>query len=175
MLFRSLFHALPSKLFARSANCTAFYVFVVLHNLAPRTAIGNVPTLKVNAKIHILSCHIPQFQFSRFLYSYAHNISKELVVLLKAYFAYLQQNQKFSWLTYSPDPVSDSFRWCVLDQRYAILPLNINVQEKFFRASKLIIRFAEARKNMLAKRPKLTVFEPLSSPPESQVEANGFQ
>ena len=71
-----LFHALPSKLFARSANCTAFYVFVVLHNLAPRTAIGNVPTLKVNAKIHILSCHIPQFQFSRFLYSYAHNISK---------------------------------------------------------------------------------------------------
>ncbi|ANA50310.1 pIVa2 protein [Fowl adenovirus 8b] len=171
-----LFHALPSKLFARSANCTAFYVFVVLHNLAPRTAIGNVPTLKVNAKIHILSCHIPQFQFSRFLYSYAHNISKELVVLLKAYFAYLQQNQKFSWLTYSPDPVSDSFRWCVLDQRYAILPLNINIQEKFFRASKLIIKFAEAHKAQLVKRPKLTVFEPISPPPpESQIQAEQQQ
>lgn len=60
-----LFHALPSKLFARSAACTAFYVFVVLHNMAPRTAIGNVPTLKVNAKMHIISCHIPQFQFAK--------------------------------------------------------------------------------------------------------------
>ena len=165
-----LFHALPSKLFARSAHCTAFYIFVVLHNLAPRTAIGNVPTLKVNAKVHILSCHIPQFQFSRFLYSFAHNISKELVVLLKAYFAYLQQNQKFSWITYTPDPVSDSFRWCVLDQRYSILPLNINVQEKFLRASKLIIKFAETHKRKLEKKPKLTVFETLSPPPEPRVQ-----
>ena len=97
-------------------------------------------------------------------------------MLLKAYFAYLQQNQKFSWLTYSPDPVSDSFRWCVLDQRYAILPLNINIQEKFFRASKLIIKFAEAHKAQLVKRPKLTVFEPISPPPpEPQVQAEQQQ
>lgn len=158
-----LFHALPSKLFARSAQCTAFYIFVVLHNMAPRTAIGNVPTLKVNAKIHIMSCHIPQFQFSRFLYSFAHNISKDIMVLLKAYFAFLQQNQKFSWIVYTPDPVSDSFRWCTLDKNYNIIPLNVNIQENFLKAAKIIIRFADAHRPQLEKRRKLTVLENLSS------------
>lgn len=158
-----LFHALPSKLFARSALCTGLYIFVVLHNMAPRTAIGNVPTLKVNAKIHIMSCHIPQFQFSRFLYSFAHNISKDIMVLLKAYFAYLQQNQKFSWVLYTPDPISESFRWCTLDKQYNIIPLNVNIQECFLKAAKHVIRFAEHHRPQLEKRRRLTVLENLSS------------
>ncbi|UUS54104.1 IVa2 protein [Fowl aviadenovirus 4] len=168
-----LFHALPSKLFARSAACSAFYIFVVLHNMAPRTAIGNVPTLKVNAKIHIMSCHIPQFQFSRFLYSFAHNISKDIMVLLKAYFAYLQQNQKFSWIVYTPDPVSDSFRWCTLDKNYDIIPLNINIQENFLKAAKLIMRFTDNHKPHWEKRRKLTVLETISpsDPPDETKKA----
>ncbi|AGX93332.1 IVa2 [turkey adenovirus 5] len=157
-----LFHALPSKLFARSAHCTAFYIFVVLHNMAPRTAIGNVPTLKVNAKMHIMSCHIPQFQFAKFLYAFAHNISKDLMIVLKAYFAYLQQHQKFSWIMYTPDPVSDSFRWCTVDQEYAIIPLNVNIQEKFLKTSKNIIKFVEAHRKQLEHRPSLTHVETLS-------------
>ncbi|UKS51813.1 IVa2 [Falcon aviadenovirus A] len=144
-----LFHALPSKLFARSAACTAFYVFVVLHNMAPRTAIGNVPTLKVNAKMHIISCHIPQYQFSKFLFSFAHNITKDLIVVLKAYFAYLQQSQKFSWVMYTPDPVSDSFRWCSIDKEYHIIPLNINIQEKFLKIVKFLIKFIETHRRQL--------------------------
>ncbi|WPS63610.1 encapsidation protein IVa2 [Aviadenovirus phalacrocoracidae] len=156
-----LFHALPSKLFARCAHCTAFYIFVVLHNMAPRTAIGNVPTLKVNAKMHIVSCHIPQFQFSRFLYAFAHNISKDLVVLLKAYFAYLQQNQRFSWVMYTPDPVSESFRWCLIDREYNIIPLNVNIQEKFAKAAKLVVKFIEAHRRHFQAPQKLTKVETL--------------
>lgn len=159
-----LFHALPSKLFARSAHCTAFYIFVVLHNMAPRTAIGNVPTLKVNAKMHILSCHIPQFQFARFLYAFAHNISKDLVVLLKAYFSFLQQNQRFSWVMYTPDPVSESFRWCSIDQQYSIIPLNVNIQERFLKTAKSIIKFSETHRKQLERNPKLTDLEKLSPP-----------
>nr|WJJ54606.1 MAG: IVa2 protein [Otus scops adenovirus] len=159
-----LFHALPSKLFARSAYCTAFYIFVVLHNMAPRTAIGNVPTLKINAKMHIVSCHIPQFQFSRFLYSFAHNISKDLIVLLKAYFAYLQQNQKFSWVMYTPDPVSESFRWCTIDKEYSIIPLSVNIQERFLTAAKLVIKFVDMHRKHLSKPAKMTKVETVSSP-----------
>lgn len=144
-----LFHALPSKLFARNAACTAFYIFVVLHNMAPRTAIGNVPTLKVNAKMHIVSCHIPQFQFSRFLFSFAHNISKEIMVLLKSYFTFLQQSQKFSWIMYTPDPVSESFRWTTIDTNYNIIPLNINIQEKFLKSSNVVMRFCEKNKKRM--------------------------
>ncbi|APY28345.1 IVa2 maturation protein CDS [Psittacine aviadenovirus B] len=158
-----LFHALPSKLFARSAACTAFYVFVVLHNMAPRTAIGNIPTLKVNAKLHIISCQIPQFQFSRFLLSFAHNISKDLVILLKAYFAYLQQKQRFSWVMYTPDPVSDSFRWCVIDNGNAIIPLSINIQERFLKAAKLILRFSDMHRKQLATPLPAVVMEQGSS------------
>ncbi|QJC19246.1 IVa2 [Duck adenovirus 4] len=159
-----LFHALPSKLYLRCAPCTAFYVFVVLHNMAPRTAIGNVPTLKINAKLHIISCHIPQFQFVRFLYAFAHNIAKELVALIKAYFAFLQQNQRFSWIMYTPDPVSESFRWCTIDGQYAIIPLNVNVQERFAKTAKIIARFAEQRRRFLREPPKLTSVEPISNP-----------
>lgn len=154
-----LFHALPSKLFARSAACTAFYVFVVLHNMAPRTAIGNVPTLKVNAKMHIISCHIPQFQFAKFLYSFAHNISKDIVVVLKAYFGFLQQNQSFSWVMYTPDPVTDSFRWCVIDKQYNIIPINVNIQEKFLKAAKILIRFVDQHRHQLDVPPKMIKVE----------------
>ncbi|BCZ16694.1 maturation protein [Aviadenovirus bubonis] len=169
-----LFHALPSKLFARSAHCTAFYIFVVLHNMAPRTAIGNVPTLKINAKLHIVSCHIPQFQFSRFLYSFAHNISKDIVVLLKAYFSYLQQNQKFSWIMYTPDPVSESFRWCTIDKEYSIIPLSVNIQERFLSAAKIVIRFLEMHRQHLTKPAKMTKIE-ISSPVNTGVSENLFQ
>nr|WGL40793.1 IVa2 [Tawny frogmouth aviadenovirus A] len=162
-----LFHALPSKLFARSAKCTAFYVLVVLHNMAPRTAIGNVPTLKVNAKLHIVSCHVPQFQFARFLYAFAHNISKDVLALLKAYFAYLQQKQRFSWILYTPDPVTESFRWCTIDKDYSIIPLNVNIQEAFSRAARLVLAFAHKRRRMLAPLPTLTRLEKLSLPTES--------
>ncbi|WXH80966.1 MAG: pIVa2 protein [Psittacine adenovirus 12] len=154
-----LFHAIPSKLFARSAACTAFYVFVVLHNMAPRTAIGNIPTLKVNAKLHIISCHVPQFQFSRFLLSFAHNISKDLIILLKAYFAFLQQKERFSWVMYTPDPLSDSFRWCVINNENAILPLSLNIQERFHKASSIISRFANAHKKQLSRPPPSIVVD----------------
>uniref|UniRef100_A0AB38ZPB0 IVa2 protein n=1 Tax=Psittacine aviadenovirus B TaxID=2169709 RepID=A0AB38ZPB0_9ADEN len=161
-----LFHALPSKLFARSAPCTAFYVLVVLHNMAPRTAIGNIPTLKVNAKLHIISCQVPQFQFSRFLLSFAHNISKDLMILLKAYFAYLQEKHRFSWVMYTPDPVSDSFRWCVIDNTNAVFPLSINIQERFLKAARLIIGFADSHKRQLAEPlPSITLDTPAASAP----------
>lgn len=155
-----LFHALPSKLFARSANCTAFYIFVVLHSMTPRSAIGNVSTLKVNAKIHILSCNIPQFQFSSFLYNYAHNLSKDLTILLKSYFSYLQKKQRYSWVMYTPDPVSDSFRWCVIDEKCNIIPLNMNIQECFFQAARLIIRFIHVHRRHLEKPAVYTVSKP---------------
>lgn len=164
-----LFHALPSKLFARSALCTAFYVFVVLHNMAPRTAIGNIPTLKVNTKLHIISCHIPQFQFSKFLYSFAHNISKDIMVVLKAYFGYLQQNAKHSWVMYTPDPVSDSFRWCTIDHDYNVIPLNINIQERFLKAAKLIIRYVDANRrhfDLPQKMIKVEKIEPSRAGPQ---------
>ncbi|ADM53792.1 IVa2 [Turkey adenovirus 1] len=166
-----LFHALPSKLFARSSRCTAFYVFVVLHNMAPRTAIGNVQTLKVNAKAHLISCHIPQFQFARFLFSFAHNLSKDLAALLKAYVAYLQQSQPFSWVLYTPDPVSESFRWCVIDRHYSVIPLNVNVQEKFLKAARLIARFCHHKRRHFerdALAAPLTRVETLSPPAEQQ-------
>ncbi|BBJ21539.1 encapsidation protein IVa2 [Crane-associated adenovirus 1] len=159
-----LFHALPSKLFARNAKCTAFYIFVVLHNMSPRTPIGNVPTLKVNAKLHIISCHIPQFQFSRFLLSFAHNISKDLMCLLKAYFAYLQEKQKFSWIMYTPDPLSESFRWTSIDTNYNIIPLNVNIQEYFNKALKLIQKFSITHKKRLHKDSSLIEIEQLPSP-----------
>lgn len=162
-----LFHALPSKLFARNAACTAFYIFVVLHNMAPRTTIGNVPTLKVNAKMHIVSCHIPQFQFSRFLFSFAHNISKDIIVLLKAYFSFLQQTQKYSWIMYTPDPVTESFRWASIDTNYNIIPLNINVQERFLKAANLIIRFSEKNKRRMGPARKMIKIESIPSPGES--------
>ncbi len=164
-----LFHALPSKLFARTAACTAFYVFVVLHNMSPRTAIGNVPTLKVNAKLHIVSCHIPQFQFARFLYAFAHNISKDLIVLLKAYFAYLQQTSKFSWIMYTPDPVTDSFRWCTIDQQYAIIPINVNIQEHFLKCAKAIARFLDANKRKL--KPIKSYAQLVHDSPNTGIEA----
>lgn len=153
-----LFHALPSKLFARSAACTAFYVFVVLHNMTPRTAIGNVPTLKVNAKMHIISCNIPQFQFSRFLYAFAHNLSKDLTILLRSYFAFLQKKQRFSWIMYTPDPLSDSFRWSTIDPNCNIIPLNMTIQESFYQASKQLIRFIESRKRYLQPPSKMARF-----------------
>lgn len=165
-----LFHALPSKLFSRCASCSGFYVFVVLHNMAPRTAIGNVPTLKVNAKMHIISCHIPQYQFSKFLFSFAHNISKDLIIVLKAYFAYLQQNQKYSWVMYSPDPVSDSFRWCTIDKEYRIIPLNINIQEKFLKLTKLLTRFIETHRRQLTAPSKMIKIEPVASSSDAGTE-----
>lgn len=152
-----LFHAIPSKLFARSASCTAFYIFVVLHNMAPRTTIGNVPTLKVNAKIHIVSCHIPQFQFSRFLFSYAHNISKDIIVLLKSFFSFLQQTQKYSWIMYTPDPIRDSFRWASIDTNYNIIPLNINIQEHFNKCAQLIIKFVEKNRTKFSSHKMIKV------------------
>lgn len=150
-----LFHALPSKLFARSSKCTAFYVLVVLHNMAPRTAIGNVPTLKINSKIHIISCSIPQFQFSRFLYSFSHHISKELAILLKAYFSYLQQTERHAWIMYTTEPISDSFRWTLIDQKYNLIPLNINVQQRFLKTARLIQRFTENHSRQLKPSPQL--------------------
>ncbi|QEJ80766.1 protein IVa2 [Southern Psittacara leucophthalmus aviadenovirus] len=158
-----LFHALPSKLFARSASCTAFYVFVVLHSMTPRTAIGNVPTLKVNAKLHIISCNIPQFQFSSFLYNFAHNISKDLIILLKSYFSYLQKKQRYSWVMYTPDPVSDSFRWATIDQKCNIIPLNMNIQECFYQASKLLLRFITIHKKHLFKSERMTLVQPYTN------------
>lgn len=157
-----LFHALPSKLFARSASCTAFYVFVVLHSMTPRTAIGNVPTLKVNAKMHIISCNIPQYQFSGFLYNFAHNLSKDLIILLKAYFAYLQKKERFSWVMYTPDPVSDSFRWSTVDKACSIIPLNMNIQECFYQAYKLLLRFIATHKKHLHRPLRLTRVQSLS-------------
>lgn len=158
-----LFHALPSKLFARSSHCTAFYILVVLHNMAPRTAIGNVPTLKINAKIHIVSCHIPQFQFAKFLYSFAHNISKDLVVLLRAFFAYLQTHKRYSWVTYTPDPVSESFRWCTIDKELSIIPLNINIQERFLQAAQHVIKFSDKHRRHLEPSPKQARIESIPS------------
>lgn len=166
-----LFHALPSKLFARNAACTAFYIFVVLHNMAPRTTIGNVPTLKVNAKMHIVSCHIPQFQFSRFLFSFAHNISKDIMVLLKSYFAFLQQTQKYSWIMYTPDPISESFRWASIDTNYNIIPLNINIQEKFLKSANIIIKFCEKNKRHFIYNTKMiTIEKPDSSTGQHEQE-----
>ncbi|WXH85146.1 encapsidation protein IVa2 [Pigeon adenovirus 1] len=156
-----LFHALPSKLFARSAQCTAFYMIVVLHNMAPRTAVGNVPTLKINAKIHLVSCHIPQFQFAKFLYAFAHNISKDLVVLLRAYFAYLQTHKRYSWVAYTPDPVAESFRWCTVDKDLAIIPLNVNIQERFLLAAQQVLRFAARHRKQLDPPPRWVRVEPV--------------
>nr|WRQ19807.1 MAG: IVa2 protein [unidentified adenovirus] len=121
------FHAFPSKLFDRYPACSGYYVFVVLHNMNPRRdAGGNIATLKIQAKMHILSPKMQPAQLNRFINAYTKGLPLPIVLLLKDIFRYHSMNTQYDWIIYNTDVENPANQWIYLNQMCSPIPMYVN-------------------------------------------------
>lgn len=124
-----IFHALPSKLHDRYPRCTGYTVLVVLHNMNPRRDLaGNISTLKIQAKLHILSPKMHPSQLNRFVNMYTKGMPLPISLLLKDIFSYHSTHSNYDWIIYNTNPQQDALQWTYLHPSQGLIPMFLNVQ-----------------------------------------------
>ncbi|AMB43021.1 IVa2 [Bat mastadenovirus WIV13] len=127
------FHAFPSKLHDKFPKCTGYTVLVVLHNMNPRKDnCGNIATLKIQAKMHILSPKMQPMQLNRFINTYTKNLPLAITLLLKDIFNYHNLHSKYDWIIYNTVPEHDALQWMYLNPTEGVMPMYLNVQCKLY-------------------------------------------
>ncbi|SMG83439.1 IVa2 [Bottlenose dolphin adenovirus 1] len=129
------FHAFPSKLHEKFPKCSGYSVLVVLHNMNPRRDLaGNISTLKIQAKYHIISPKMQPTQLNRFINIYTKSLPLPISLLLKDIFNFHQQQGKYDWIIYNTVPDHESFTWSYFHPQEGIYPMYLNVQCEILKA-----------------------------------------
>ncbi|BBF72825.1 IVa2 [Mastadenovirus eidoli] len=123
------FHAFPSKLHNRFPKCTGYTVIVVLHNMNPRKDhSGNISTLKIQSKLHILSPKMQPAQIIRFINTYTKGLPLAINLLLKDIFHYHNLHSSFDWIIYNTCPENEALQWMYLHPKEGLIPMYLNIQ-----------------------------------------------
>ncbi|ARQ79775.1 IVa2 [bat adenovirus 10] len=123
------FHAFPSKLHNRFPKCTGYTVLVVLHNMNPRKDhSGNIATLKIQSKLHILSPKMQPSQLNRFINTYTKGLPLAISLLLKDIFNYHNLHSNFDWIIYNTCPENEALQWMYLHPKEGLMPMYLNIQ-----------------------------------------------
>nr|QRV11641.1 IVa2 [Bat mastadenovirus] len=140
------FHAFPSKLHDKFPKCTGYSLFIVLHNMCPRRDLaGNIATLKMQSKMHIISPQMHPSQINRFVNIYTKGLPTAICLLLKDIFNYHRNNTKFEWIVYSVNPITDSMQWLYYGKD-GLMPMYLNVQTLLYNCLKKIDKVLKDRK-----------------------------
>ncbi|QNQ79207.1 maturation protein/encapsidation protein IVa2 [Mastadenovirus porcusquartum] len=122
------FHAFPSKLHDRYPKCTGYTLLVVLHNMNPRRDIsGNISTLKIQSKFHIISPKMHPTQLNRFINTYTKGLPTAISLLLKDIFNFHNTHSKYDWIIYQTSPPNDCFQWMYMSPLEGLIPMYLNV------------------------------------------------
>ncbi|AP_000341.1 IVa2 [Murine mastadenovirus A] len=123
------FHAFPSKLHDRFPQCTGYSVFVVLHNMNPRKdQAGNIATLKIQSKCHIISPKMQPSQVARFINTYTKAMPTAITLLLKDIFHHNANHINYDWIIYNTSPEHECMQWMYLHPQNGLMPMYLNVQ-----------------------------------------------
>lgn len=135
------FHAFPSKLHDRFPKCTGYTVLVALHNMNPRRDLaGNIATLKIQSKFHIISPKMHPSQLSRFINMYTKGMPAAMTLLLKDIFNYCNMNGQYDWIIYNTTPETEDMQWLYLNPSDGIMPMYMNVQRMLYYVMEKISR-----------------------------------
>lgn len=128
------FHAFPSKLHDRFPQCTGYSVFVVLHNMNPRKdQAGNIATLKIQSKCHIISPKMQPSQVARFINTYTKALPTAITLLLKDIFHHNANHVNYDWIIYNTSPENECMQWMYLHPKDGLMPMYLNVQSLLYR------------------------------------------
>lgn len=123
------FHAFPSKLHDKFPQCTGYTLLVVLHNMNPRKDLaGNISTLKIQAKMHIISPKMHPSQLSRFINTYTKSLPLPICLLLKDIFNFHATHCKYDWIIYNCNPLHEALQWIYMNPVEGLMPMYLNVQ-----------------------------------------------
>lgn len=141
------FHAFPSKIHDRFPQCTGYSVIVVLHNMNPRKDLaGNISTLKLQAKAHIISPKVHPSQVNRFVNLYAQGLPLPISLLLKDIFNHNRAHCQFDWHVYNTEPVNEQLQWCYLHPTEGAFPMYLNAQGDVLAALEKVSKTIKARR-----------------------------
>ncbi|ACJ14507.1 pIVa2 [Murine adenovirus 3] len=151
------FHAFPSKLHDRYPQCTGYSVFVVLHNMNPRKDhAGNIATLKIQSKCHIISPKMQPSQVARFINTYTKALPTAITLLLKDIFHYNANHTNYDWIIYNTCPENECMQWMYLHPQDGLMPMYLNVQALFYRLLEKIDKVLRQRQRWNAAYVKKT-------------------